>query len=103
MSINCDTIKFSSHAIKKMIARGITDKAIISVVQTGEIIEEYLDDIPYPSKLLLGWVDKQPIHAVIAQNVEMAECIVITTYKPDLKFWHDDLKTRRKLNEMRDL
>jgi hypothetical protein len=65
-------------------------------VRNGEIIAEYPDDKPLPSKLLLDFIDEQPIHVVVAFDEIQRLCIVVTAYKPDLKFWESDFKTRRK-------
>ena len=36
------------------------------VLQTGEVIEEYPDDTPFPSYLILGFVGDRPFHVVVA-------------------------------------
>jgi hypothetical protein len=43
--------------------------------------------IPYPSRLVLGWIGKRPLHIVIAENMESQETIVITVYEPDSDKW----------------
>jgi hypothetical protein len=58
---------------------------------TGEIIEEYPDDYPYPSCLILG--ANTPLHVVC--GISELELHIITAYVPDSAKWNDDLKTRR--------
>ena len=63
-------------------------------VQHGETIEDYPDDIPYPSRLILGWYEQQPLHVVAAYNRDDNETIVITVYQPDLALWSADFRRR---------
>ncbi len=46
---------FRIHAIKRMFQRRISKEDVQEVLETGETIETYPDDEPYPSRLLLGW------------------------------------------------
>jgi hypothetical protein len=66
------------------------------VLETGEVIEEYPDDTPYPSRLILGWNGTKPLHVVIADNNEDKETIIITAYEPNQNEWEHGFK-RRKL------
>ena len=59
------------------------------------IIEDYPDDKPLPSALLLGWVEEQPLHVVSALNSDNKTGFIITVYKPDLEHFKSDFKTRR--------
>ncbi len=65
------------------------------MVQSGETIEEYLDDTPYPSRLVLGWRESRPLHVLVADNKIDCETIVITAYEPDPQRWDSDFKKRR--------
>lgn len=60
----------------------------------GEVVEVYSDDTPYPSQLILGWIDKRPIHIVAAENEKDDEIIIITVYEPDRRKWSDDFRRR---------
>ncbi|MCY4654997.1 MAG: DUF4258 domain-containing protein [Dehalococcoidia bacterium] len=42
--------------------RGITEEEVYLVVEHGEVIETYPQDTPYPSRLVLGWIEQRPIH-----------------------------------------
>jgi hypothetical protein len=49
--------------------RGIRVKSIRNAVKTGEIIEQYPDDFPFPSCLLLGKTEEdQWIHVVMSED-----------------------------------
>ena len=93
--MNCKEIEFSRHAIVQMFARSITKDQVVNVVKFGEIVLEYDDDKPFPSKLLLGDIYENPIHVVVGYDEKNMRCIVITAYKPDRTIWESDYKTRR--------
>ena len=61
----------------------------------GERIADYPDDTPYPSVLLLGFIDTRPLHVVVAVDRTQGVCYVVTAYEPDLTLWEPDFKTRR--------
>jgi hypothetical protein len=62
---------------------------------TGETIEAYASDIPYPSRLMLGWHGSRPIHVVVADDADDQTSIVITVYEPNLSEWDADFKRRK--------
>ena len=49
-----DNIVITIHAAKRLEQRGIRLKEILDCIFTGEIIEQYPDDYPYPSCLIFG-------------------------------------------------
>lgn len=75
--------------------RRITEAEIRRALETGQVIENYPDDTPHPSALLLGMAGTKAVHVVYAENREGNERIIITVYEPELTIWHEDLKTRR--------
>lgn len=78
-----------------MFQRNINVDDVRHVLDTGEVVEDYPDDIPYPSYLMLGWCGSRPIHVVVANNNRIQETIVITVYEPDLTQWEPGYKRRR--------
>ncbi len=76
--------------------RCIPREAVKEVLLTGEIIEDYPDNSPYPSALFLGWVAEQPFHVVAAYDSQDRCCHIIAAYKPDLDHFQSDYKTRRQ-------
>ena len=86
---------YRQHAVKRMHERCITEEEVEHAIASGTIIENYSNDTPYPSALLLGHAGTKAIHVVYADDVEDGSRIIITVYEPDLGIWHDDLKTRR--------
>lgn len=90
-----ERIIITLHAAKRLEQRGIRSKDITDCIMSGEIIEEYADDYPYPSCLILGKQNDQvPLHAVVASNGE--ELFIITAYYPSDEQWEDDWKTRKE-------
>lgn len=88
-------LMFRVHAIHRMFQRHFSKQDIQRGLSSGEVIEEYLDDKPYPSRLVLGWVGSRPIHIVVADNIEDQETIVITVYEPNQDRWGPDFKRRK--------
>ena len=88
-------IIFSQHAIEQMFKRDIRISDIKEALDSGEIMQKYPDDKPYPSKIVLSYKDKLPLHVVYAFNEADNEIIVITAYHTDPSIWEDDFKTRK--------
>jgi hypothetical protein len=78
-----------------MFQRRINEEEVRCVLETGKLIEEYPDDQPHPSRLILGWSGPRPVHVVIADNYSDNQVIVVTVYEPDPDEWEPDF-TRRK-------
>jgi hypothetical protein len=77
-----------------MFQRRVDEKDVRSVLETGEIIEVYPEDTPYPSRLILGWLESRPLHVVAADNIAYNETIVITVYEPEQDKWSLNFKRR---------
>jgi len=86
---------FSSHVVTQMFKRGISVQDIEHVINTGTVIKDYPDDKPYPSRLILGFAGKTPLHVVSAKNMA-GEIIVITAYQPDKALWNSDFTIKNK-------
>jgi Domain of unknown function (DUF4258) len=87
---------FRVHAIQRIALRGISEAEVRAVLTSGEAIEEYPDDTPYPSRLVLGWVGSRPLHVVAADNPEDEDTIVITAYEPEPNQWEAGFRRRRQ-------
>jgi hypothetical protein len=77
-----------------MFERSITLAMLEQAVNDGEVIQNYPDDQPYPSRLILSFIDGKPIHAVLAENSD-SDTIVITVYEPAPELWEADMKRKR--------
>jgi hypothetical protein len=87
---------FRIHAIQQMFARDISEVEVRAVLEDGEVIEENPDALPYPSRLVLGWVDQRPIH-VLASHPDATTIVVITVYEPDRARWQNGFRRRKAL------
>lgn len=88
-------IEITLHAAKRLEQRGISISDIISCIENGEIIEQYPDDYPFPSCLVLGsGVNKTMLHVVVGSDLETLW--IITAYFPSVEKWESDLKTRKE-------
>lgn len=94
---NC---RFTDHARREMEAEplGIIQvDEVLQVLESGEIIEEYPEDKPYPSCLILGRTPRgRPLHVVCAPVPDEGRLIIITTYQPDPARWDTDFRRRRE-------
>jgi len=85
---------FRVHALRRMFERQISVDDVRAVIGSGETIEDYPDDKPYPSRLVLGWRGARPVHVVVAHNMSDNEFIVVTVYEPDAELWEHDFRRR---------
>ena len=86
-------IIFTKHAVTRMAERQISVSLVKEIIQNGEVIKDYPEDNPYPSKLILGYVELRPIHIVLSEHQDMN--IIITAYEPELESWEADFKRRK--------
>lgn len=89
-----ETIMLTQHVVKRCQERGIAYAELKSAVDHGEIIEQYSDDHPYPSCLLLG---SGPLHVVA--GVGEGRLWIITAYRPSPDKWESDWKTRKAVEK----
>ncbi len=88
-------LRWTNHIFVRLIQRGISISDVINTIITGEIIENYPDDYPYPSCLILGLtVNNKFLHVVCGSNGE--ELWLITAYYPNKDKWSDDFKRRKE-------
>jgi hypothetical protein len=85
---------FRIHALARRAQRGFEPEDIRSTIVNGTIIEEYPEDVPYPSFLVMLWQGQRPVHLVAANNNADGETIIITVYEPDPQKWNSGF-TRR--------
>lgn len=95
-AVDNGNIEWQRHGLERMLQRGISRQTAKKVLLSGEVIEVYQDDRPFPSALFLGWIEGEPVHVVAAFDPLSGFCFVITAYKPDSEHFESDYKTRRK-------
>lgn len=89
-------IMWRKHAAEKMIQRGILRQEVIDTLESGECIQIYEYDKPFPSALFLGFIEQRPIHVVASFDESAALIYIITAYVPSLAIFEPDFKTKIK-------
>jgi hypothetical protein len=84
-SVEEDDFVISTHARIRMFQRNVSTDDIKGTVIKGEIIEEYIDDVPCPSALLLGFLENIPYHVVVAECEDHVR--IVTVYIPEEDKW----------------
>ena len=83
-------IEWTDHAQKRILQRGITRQEVKDAITAGEIIEDYPNDYPFPSCLILGGN-----HLHVVCGIGAGTLWIITAYRPTADKWESDLKTRK--------
>lgn len=83
------------HAARRMLEWRVRSAAIEHVLRAGEIIEDYPDDTPYPSRLVLGRFEGRYLHVVAADVPGTDDVVIITVYEPDPNVWDVAFRMRR--------
>jgi ABC-type cobalamin/Fe3+-siderophores transport system ATPase subunit len=90
-------VLFLTHAVRQMsrIDRMIIAFEVWQVIEKGELIEDYPEDVRGHSCLHLGHGDNnRPIHIVCSPKEDYLS--VITAYLPDPGQWEDNFRKRRE-------
>ena len=86
------------HAYERMTERNLDIHTIEETIKSDEIIEQYTDDYPIPSVLLLGkTISKDKVHIVCAPTD--LGLVIITAYYPGFDSWDEERKKRKKKDE----
>ena len=93
--MNSRPLVFRIHAVQRMFERKISEESVKQVLQSGELIEDYSDEMPRPGGLMLGKRGNRPLHVVMTENERDNELIVITVYEPKLSHWKPGFKNRK--------
>ena len=89
-----ENIVMTQHSRIRLVERGILINDIVKAIDNGEIIEDYEDDYPFPSCLILGKSEEKAIH--ICASINDNNIYLITAYIPDENRWTDGFKKRVK-------
>ena len=85
---------YQRHAVERMAQRGVSEEEVMHALLTGETIQVYPDDTPFPSELILGWREGRPLHIVVATDTRRRRKIVITVYEPHPGQWEADFRRK---------
>ena len=89
-----ELLVLTQHSRKRFAERGISINDIGFVFKTGEIIEQYPDDTPFPSCLIMGYSGERVLHVVA--SIDEALVYIITAYAPSPGKWESDWKRRKE-------
>ena len=88
-------IKWSVHCLERMQERDISRNDVKNCIMSGEVIEDYPTDYPYPSCLIYGsTMDDKVLHVVA--GTDDVNLYIITAYFPNSEKFKEDLKTRKE-------
>ena len=89
-------VVYTRHARTRIFERGISTSAVEEVgLRPSVVVEEYPDDQPFPSRLLLGWPQGEALHVHAATNKAADTLVVVTAYRPDPARWESDFARRK--------
>jgi len=87
-AIRKNKVNISDHADDELANDSINDDELYYSTLHGEVIEDYSDDMPFPSSLIYGKdLKDRHIHSVWAYSEKHEIAILITAYIPDPKKW----------------
>ena len=90
-----ESIEVTQHILLRLQQRHVSYSEIKQAILSGEIIEEYPNDYPYPSCLILGRTnDNRVLHVVV--GIGENKLWLITAYIPDPTQWSDDFRKRNE-------
>ena len=95
-AIRAGQIEWQRHAFERIVERGITRAEVLTALSSGELIEHYPNDLPFPSALFFHMREQAPLHVVAAYDAQAQWVFLITAYRPDRSHFEADFKTRRR-------
>ena len=84
------SIVLTDHLLTRMRQRNIRINDVMKTITSGEIIEQYPVDYPFPSCL----VNYNGLHVVCSLGNE--HLYIITAYKPSPEKWENEGKQRKE-------
>jgi hypothetical protein len=93
--MNNQPIIFRIHAVQRMFERRIPLETVRQVLNSGEMIEDYSEEMPDPGGLLSAKNGQRPLHVVMAENTQEGELVVITVYEPNPAQWKAGFRDRK--------
>lgn len=97
LASDIDNFKVTKHMAVRFKERGIKLGYVRNALLNGEIIEQYPNDYPFPSCLVLNTSDGEtPIHVCVGLGDD--KLWIITAYYPDTNEWESDFKTRKAVD-----
>jgi hypothetical protein len=95
-AIRQNKVIWRAHALERMVARGVSTDDVRRALLHGEVVEDYPDDRPYPSVLVMSRAEGRLLHVVVAHDSQSGYALVITAYEPDPRRFDPTTAKRRK-------
>lgn len=89
------SIEVTQHILMRFQQRNISYEEIKEAIYNGEIIEEYPNDYPYPSCLILGITLKNRVLHVVV-GIGESKLWFITAYEPETGQWDSGYRVRKE-------
>ena len=84
------------HAIIRTLERDISEMDIADALTYGRLVEDYPNDMPYPSRLLYHCCKDRHLHIVAAYDKVNGLEIIVTVYEPSTEEWEIGFMQRKK-------
>lgn len=92
-----ETIEVSGHFVLRSKERGISFSEVKEIILHGSIIEDYPEDYPFPSCLILGKTTaSRALHVVVGTDGK--RLWLITAYEPSSDIWNETFTKRIERN-----
>lgn len=95
-AIKTGNFEWRKHILVRLAERNIAQDTILEAILSGEVIEDYSQDKPFPSCLIFKVTEGKPYHVVVGFDLEYKKAYIVTTYNPTLDKFGSDFKTRRR-------
>ncbi len=87
-------IKWTTHILARIQERNINPSDVKHCIATGEIIEKYPTDYPFPSCLIVGLSEANLfLHTVVGIGNDYLW--LVTAYYPSIEKWENNFKVRK--------
>lgn len=94
LAADLKNLNFSVHSLDRLKERGIFISDVQNALMHGEIIEQYPNDYPFPSCLVIGGsCGGKTMH--VCCGIGNNKIWIITAYFPATDKWESDMRTRK--------
>jgi len=92
-----EKILWSFHAVQKLRIEELRKSQIEDAFKNCVLVEDYdVGARPLPDCLVLGFINEEPVHAVVALDEDFDRILIVTVYRPSAERWKDGWKKRKK-------
>ena len=96
LAIENGSVEWRKHTLQRLGERNVSQKDVLQILKSGEVIQYYSNDRPFPSMLMFGWIEDRPLHTVMSYDEIGDKAYIITVYEPSLDVFESDYKTKKQ-------